>query len=79
MYLCVRGMSFAFFYDFSIGFWNFPNSVVFLVFHFITAKKGLTGKQKQPPFSPLKLNNTHSSLMQTKYKIGFYAIKGRKY
>jgi len=28
-YLCVRGIDFASFYDFSIGFWNCSDSVVF--------------------------------------------------
>ena len=32
MYLCVRGIGFASFYDLSIGFWNCSGNVVFLVF-----------------------------------------------
>ena len=39
MYLCVRGITFASFYDFAIGFWNCSVSVVFFVFHFITKLK----------------------------------------
>ena len=35
MYLFVRGINFAFVYDFSSGFWNCSYSVVFFVFHFI--------------------------------------------
>jgi len=30
MYLCVRGIDFASFYDFAIGLWNCSDSVVFL-------------------------------------------------
>jgi len=33
--ICVRGIDFASFYDFDIWIWNYPNSVVFFVFHFI--------------------------------------------
>ena len=32
MYMCARGMDFACFYEFSIGFWNCSNSEVFFVF-----------------------------------------------
>ena len=32
MYLCGRGIIFAYFYCFSIGFWNCFDSVVFLLF-----------------------------------------------
>jgi hypothetical protein len=32
MYLCVRVSIFATFYDFAIGFWSCPYSVVFFVF-----------------------------------------------
>jgi len=35
VYLCVKGMNFASFYDFDIWFWNGSSSVVFLVLHFI--------------------------------------------
>ena len=36
MYLCVRDIEFASFYDFSIGFWNCSDSVIgFCVFRFI--------------------------------------------
>ena len=32
MYLCVRDINFAFFYDFSIGFWNCSDRMVLLFF-----------------------------------------------
>ena len=32
MYICVKGIDFASFYDFCIGFWNCSDSVVFCVF-----------------------------------------------
>jgi hypothetical protein len=35
MYLCVRIIDCVSFCDFSIGFWNCSNSVVYFVFHFI--------------------------------------------
>ena len=35
---CVKGIDFASFYDFDIGFWNCSNSMVFLVFHSIQYK-----------------------------------------
>ena len=35
MYLCVRGIDFASFYDFYIRFGNCSNSLVFCVLHFI--------------------------------------------
>jgi hypothetical protein len=35
MYLCARDIKSPSFYDFDIWFWNFPDSVVFLDFHFI--------------------------------------------
>jgi hypothetical protein len=35
MYLCVRGINVASFYDFSIGFWKCSDSVVFFAFRFI--------------------------------------------
>jgi len=35
MYMCIRGINFAFFYDFSVRFCNCCDGVVFLVFHFI--------------------------------------------
>jgi len=35
MYLCVRDIDCASFYNFSIGFGNCSNSVVFFIFHFI--------------------------------------------
>jgi hypothetical protein len=34
MYLCVSGIDFACFYEFSIGSYNYFDSMVFLVFHF---------------------------------------------
>jgi hypothetical protein len=34
MYLCVRGIDFASFYDFDTGFWKSSDSVVFSVFPF---------------------------------------------
>jgi hypothetical protein len=33
--LFVRGIDFASFYDFAIGFWNFSDGEIFLFFHFI--------------------------------------------
>ena len=36
MYMCVRGIDYASFYDFSIRFWHCSNRVELLVFHFIT-------------------------------------------
>jgi len=36
MYLCVRGVECASFYDYSIGSWKCSDSVVFFIFHFIT-------------------------------------------
>jgi len=35
MYLCVRGIDFASYYDFYIWFWKCFDSVVFYIFHFI--------------------------------------------
>ena len=32
MYFCVKGIDFVPFYDFSIGFWNCSDSVVFICF-----------------------------------------------
>ena len=34
MYLCVKGINFASFYNFSIGYWNYSDSVVFFNFSF---------------------------------------------
>ena len=34
--VCVRGIDFASWYDFSSGFWNSSDSVVYFVFHFFT-------------------------------------------
>jgi hypothetical protein len=34
MYLCVKGIDFASFYNFSIGYWNYSDSVVFFNFSF---------------------------------------------
>ena len=36
MYMCVRSIDYASFYDFSIRFWHCSNRVELLVFHFIT-------------------------------------------
>ena len=36
MYVCVSGIEFASFYDFSIRFLNCSDIMVFFVFHFIT-------------------------------------------
>ena len=36
MYLCVRGINFASFYDFSIGFWKCSDSLLIFIFHFIS-------------------------------------------
>ena len=42
MYLYINGIDFASsFYDFSFGFWNCCDSVVFFVFHFINILKEL--------------------------------------
>jgi len=35
MYVCVRSIDCVSFCDFSIGFWNCSNSVVYFVIHFI--------------------------------------------
>jgi hypothetical protein len=35
MYMSVKGIDFATFYDFDIVFWNCSDNVVFFVFHFI--------------------------------------------
>jgi len=34
MYMYVNGIDFASFYDFSIGFWNWSNGMVFFCFSF---------------------------------------------
>ena len=34
-YMCTRVIDFTRFYDFSVGFWNCQNSVVFVCFYFI--------------------------------------------
>lgn len=34
LYICIRGIDFACFYDFTIGFWNCFYSMVFIVYHF---------------------------------------------
>jgi hypothetical protein len=36
MYLCARGIDFDSFCDFSIGMWNYYESVVYFVVHFVT-------------------------------------------
>jgi len=36
MYMCVRCINFASFYDFSVEFWNCSDSVVYFVFHCIS-------------------------------------------
>jgi len=41
MYLCARGINFASFYAFSIGFWNCTDIVAFFVFHFLTRSIGM--------------------------------------
>ena len=35
--MCLRGIDFATFYNFSIEIWNCSNSMVFSVFHFIAS------------------------------------------
>jgi hypothetical protein len=35
LFMCVKSIDFAPFYDFSIVFWNCSDSVVFFIFHFI--------------------------------------------
>ena len=36
MYVCVKGIDFVYFYDYSIRFWKCSDSVVFFIFHFLT-------------------------------------------
>ena len=36
MYLCVGGINFASFYDFSIGFWKCSDSLLIFIFRFIS-------------------------------------------
>jgi hypothetical protein len=53
MYLCLISIHFAFFYDFSIGFWTCSGSVVFFIFYFIIYD-GLYRRDQRKPSTKRK-------------------------